>query len=1026
MKLVLQKISIMRRLLFILTLAAVGFSSAKMHTQTIESDCDCDVTITSKNQRFPYNNYNESRNKTICFKGNFKYKLNWVNLGNNISMCIGEDVEFESKGLNFEGTKTIYNYGDFDYGQQLELNLDSKLMNYGSLQTKLKFEGGSIKNINGAMLDIEGYSNFNSGYLFNDKSSRINLKQSGYTTLGSNMIFESRGSSEFKGDLDNQGQLTLSGQSEFDKKLINNNRSILSGELIINKGYVSNQINAITEVNANLVIDGDVNLWKGQLEASAGLNFKRNTTVNAEASIKFMGLAKFKNLTLRGEISTDFSCNTLEIKNASGNGGQLTAKESSSITIDKINTLPSSWILFGNVTEDTCNNDNDVVVWLGTKSSDTSDDDNWSSKVKRKSSILIPETDNQPVIDKKLEVFDILIKDQAVLTNTAELELRGNLKAEGHMSSRLGDIYFTGSKLQAINLRSATEIQSLVIDNPEHVELTQGYIDIFNEVKLIQGDLITNHSGHLEEDRLITFKSDSLNTAILSETNQGKIIGNVRIERFLSKSNRAFRYLSSSVNSAFSIKSNWQEGVNNTVNNYDTNKNPHPKYGTHITGSKQGNNGFDATPTGNPSLLTWEINSNSWKAIANTDQSKLQVGKGYSLLVRGDRSTNIYSSNSAYTGSTTLRITGSLAFGDIDMSDELNKTPNGFTLIGNPYQAPVDMKQTLLEGSSQIKKNFYYVWSPALQTRGGYITVDTDSEPVEYIPSALGPETNSNQNYRYIQPNQSVFIETSSTANDGNQPSLIFKETYKSNNSISNEAFGSPEEVGKIDLTLIRNEDDQVVDGVRFKFSDNYQNEINQNDATKVWNNEESFSILSNSQHYLAIEKRQYPQVDESLKFWIGNYTRQTYTMMISQTNLEGYDVFFKDLYTGDSVKLNQADQKIIFTVDSSIAESVASDRFEITFEPITLSTEEGQLENEIRLYPNPSSSGTTYIKHEANLSKDLKIDVYSLTGQKLEVPLNRVSSTELKMNTANLVSGIYLIKLSHQGKTSTRKLVIN
>ena len=342
------------------------------------------------------------------------------------------------------------------------------------------------------------------------------------------------------------------------------------------------------------------------------------------------------------------------------------------------------------------------------------------------------------------------------------------------------------------------------------------------------------------------------------------------------------------------------------------------------------------------------------------------------------------------------------------------------------FNYSVIINPSLIKRSIYIKKNFYYVWSPALQTRGGYITVDTESEPVEYIPSARGSETNIDQNYRYLQPNQSVFVETSSSANEQNQPSLVFKEKYKSDSFISNESFSSPEEVGKIDLTLIRNEDDKIVDGIRFKFSENYQNDINQNDATKVWNNEESFSILSNSQHYLAIEKRQYPQVDESLNFWIGNYTSQTYTMIISQTKIEGYDVFFTDLYTGDRTKLNEADQEIVFTVDASIAESVASDRFEITFEPVTLSTEDGQLQNDIRLYPNPSSSGTTYIKHEASLGNDLEIEVYSLTGQKLELPLNKISSTELKMNTANLLPGIYLIKISHQGKTSTRKLVIN
>jgi len=88
--------------------------------------------------------------------------------------------------------------------------------------------------------------------------------------------------------------------------------------------------------------------------------------------------------------------------------------------------------------------------------------------------------------------------------------------------------------------------------------------------------------------------------------------------------------------------------------------------------------------------------------------------------------------------------------------------------------------------------------------------------------------------FRYIQPNQAVFIETAETANDQNQPSLVFKEKYKTDNTLNNEAFSTPETLGKFDLTLIRKDDNKVVDGVRFKFNDNYSNDINQFDATKV------------------------------------------------------------------------------------------------------------------------------------------------------------------------------------------------
>ncbi|MBZ9778342.1 T9SS type A sorting domain-containing protein [Psychroflexus sp. CAK8W] len=611
--------------------------------------------------------------------------------------------------------------------------------------------------------------------------------------------------------------------------------------------------------------------------------------------------------------------------------------------------------------------------------------------------------------------------------NRGELNILDESLSGARIYSKNGKIIFSGNQEQDIAFIGNTEIKSLIIDNPSNVKLVNGNIDIYKNIELLNGNLITNYSGIAPEENLITFKSDSTRTAILKEVvGSSRIIGAVRIERYLPSSNRAYRYLSSSVNTTGSIRDNWQENVNNTDNNYNSNKNPNPGYGTHITGSKQGNKGFDASLTGNPSLFTWNINSGNWLAISNTDQNTLEAGKAYSILIRGDRSTNIYSSNSAYTGSTTLRSTGEIVTGDVDLSHELNKTPNGFSLIGNPYQAQVDFKRAMTESSSNLKRNFYYAWTPALQTRGGYVTVDLSSEPVEYVPSGKNLNSNKQDNYRYIQPNQSVFIETAPSASEQNQPSLVFKEKHKTDNSISNEVFSIPEQIGKIDLTLIRKKGSQIVDGVRFKFNNNYDNEVNQNDATKVWNNEESFSILSNQANYLAIEKRQYPEIGEKLKFWIGNYTSQDYTMLVSLTEIEGYEVYIKDNYTGDILKLDDGDNKFDFNVDSSISESSSSDRFEITFEPVTLGTENIEAENNFKLYPNPSSTGAVYIKYDAILGNEIETEVYSMIGKRMKVTSNRVSNSEVKLNTSSLSTGIYLVKLSNGSYTTTKKLVIN
>lgn len=1026
--LVLQKITDMKILLFaIINLSTILFS-IDSYSQNIDSDCNCDIEITSKTDELPGdgNSYDLTRNKTICFIGKFDYKIDWAKLGDNVTLCVGEEVKFKSKGLNFEGSKTIYNYGEFEYDQSLKLDENSEVVNYGKMESKFGFEGGSLNNLNGAELSIEGYSDFSSGSLFNDNSSAFKLKQKGYTSLGTSMVFESQGESKFEGDIDNNGRLTLSGKSEFKKKLINNGFSTLSGELKFEEGYISNSPQANTEANGFLEIDGDVNLWEGHLEASAGLEFGNKTIVNERASIHFLGSAKFDELTLRGELYTELNCNTLEIKNAKGWGGKISANSASTISVKDLNKLPSNWILQGNVTSEKCNTNGEIVVWLGSKSSDVEDKDNWSGKIKNKS-VLIPKTNFNPIFNKNVSLFNVIIKEGAVLTNLAEIEIKGNLFSKGDLNSIYGNFSFKGDALQTISLASKANIGSLIIDNTkDDVSLARGSIDIFKKIELKSGNLITNYNHANPEDNLITFKSDSLNTAILAEVQNGsQIIGGMRTEKYMSKSNRAFRYLSSSLNSVGTILDDWQEGVHNTVNNYDNNKNPHPGYGTHITGSKQGTKGFDASLSGNPSLFTWDITSNNWASFSNTDQNKLEAGNSYSLLLRGDRSTNIYSNNSAYTGSTTLRSTGELVFGDIDLSSELHPNPQGFSLIGNPYQAQVDMKRLLQESSSHLKKNFYYAWSPALQTSGGYVTVDLDSDPVEYIPSRQESNTAIAGSFKYIQPNQAVFIETAETANDQNQPSLVFKEEYKTDNTFNNEAFSTPETLGKIDLTLIRKDDNKVVDGVRFKFNDNYSNDVNQFDATKVWNTEESFSILENDSNYLAIEKRKYPTADEKLNFWIGNYTATEYSMFITMTDVDEFDVYFKDTYTDEEYPLNSGENKMTFEVDKTIAESVNSNRFEIRFERVTLGTSQNEMATRSKLYPNPSNTGYTYLKHNPDFDNELTVSVFNMVGQNIEISKDRVSSGELKLNTSSLNSGIYLVKLTYRAQTTTHKLIV-
>lgn len=72
-----------------------------------------------------------------------------------------------------------------------------------------------------------------------------------------------------------------------------------------------------------------------------------------------------------------------------------------------------------------------------------------------------------------------------------------------------------------------------------------------------------------------------------------------------------------------------------------------------------------------------------------------------------------------------------------------------------------------------------------------------------------------------------------------------------------------------------------------------------------------------------------------------------------------------------------------------------------------------------LKLYPNPVSNGTLFIETAANAEKTIAF--YDVLGKNV---LN-ASTTENAVNVSSLRAGIYVVKITEEGKTATRKLVI-
>ncbi len=72
-----------------------------------------------------------------------------------------------------------------------------------------------------------------------------------------------------------------------------------------------------------------------------------------------------------------------------------------------------------------------------------------------------------------------------------------------------------------------------------------------------------------------------------------------------------------------------------------------------------------------------------------------------------------------------------------------------------------------------------------------------------------------------------------------------------------------------------------------------------------------------------------------------------------------------------------------------------------------------------LKVYPNPVVDGKFFIDTQANASKE--VNVFDILGKQVL----KTVTTENTVNVANIKSGVYIVKITEEGKTATRKLVI-
>lgn len=133
----------------------------------------------------------------------------------------------------------------------------------------------------------------------------------------------------------------------------------------------------------------------------------------------------------------------------------------------------------------------------------------------------------------------------------------------------------------------------------------------------------------------------------------------------------------------------------------------------------------------------------------------------------------------------------------------------------------------------------------------------------------------------------------------------------------------------------------------------------------------------------------------------------------------DGSDIAFRTLfaeadYIGQIVPQGVANRVVLVAEFNGTAQVVSRSLADVTLSSSSFNAIEG-----LTMYPNPLSGNTLFLTSTANA--DMSVQIFDIVGKEVV----KADVTNNTVNVANLEAGVYVVKITEEGKTATRKLVI-
>ena len=348
--------------------------------------------------------------------------------------------------------------------------------------------------------------------------------------------------------------------------------------------------------------------------------------------------------------------------------------------------------------------------------------------------------------------------------------------------------------------------------------------------------------------------------------------------------------------------------------------------------------GFDAFTSPGPSIKVYNSSTGGYDGPASTGLP-IYNQKGYFIFVRGDR--GVYTSSMSAVP-TILRTKGTL-FTPANLPPVTTIAANSAASIGNPYAAPLDMRQiTTIGGVTQ----FFQVWDPRLgggYNYGAFQTFSFDGTNYTVTPGGGSYGAGGSVN-NYIQSGQAFFVQTY-----GSSGSVSFTEAAKAGNVSFTSLFtrqgsGGNERTASATQSTLRttlhnvNTDGStgsIIDGVLSQFDDSYSSSVDGMDARKSANTGENLSIKTAGK-LLSVERKHTIVDNDTIFLNLTSERAQQYQFSFDAQNMNTHAAgFVVDTYTNTRTPLNLNGNTLVNFTVVNIAGSYAADRFMIVFSPL-------------------------------------------------------------------------------------------